>query len=66
VNTQPTSTLNSEFYSVKKGSDTYVFKNSDINNGDVLFIGVGCINACQYTLATDYFPIINLAESATT
>ena len=66
MNTQPTSSLDSEFYCVKKGSDTCILKGTQINTWDVLYIGIRCISACDYTLSSDYFITTELAESSRT
>ena len=51
---------------MKKGSDTCVIKSGEISVGDTLYIGVRCINPCNYTLANDYFSTTTISESTRT
>lgn len=37
-----------------------------LNTYDVLYIAVRCIEACQFTLATDYFTVTSLSQSTRT
>jgi hypothetical protein len=51
---------------VKKGGDTCVIKNNEIAIGNVLFIGVRCINPCNYTLNSNYFMAFIIPEDTST
>lgn len=57
TNTVPTSSSDSDWHCVKKGSDTCIIKGADLMTWDTLFIGIRCITACNFTLASDYFTI---------
>lgn len=43
-----------------------MIKNSELTTGDTLYIGVRCINPCNYTFASDYFTVILLSENTRT
>ena len=58
--------MDSDWHCVKKGSDTCIIKNTEIQQWDVLFIGVRCINKCDYTIASDYFTTRVLDSDART
>lgn len=40
---------------MKRGSDTCVFMPSQYSMWDTFYIGVRCIQPCNYTLSTYYF-----------
>lgn len=42
-----------------------MLRNTEIAMNDVLYIGVRCINPCQYTIASNYFAPITLTDSKT-
>lgn len=58
--------MDSEWYCVKKGSDSCIIKNTEIATGDLLYIGVRCINPCDYTLASDYFTSFSIDQNVRT
>lgn len=43
---------------MKDGADTCLIDRTALSVGLVLYIGVRCINPCEYTLATSYAPTI--------
>jgi hypothetical protein len=51
---------------VKKGSDTCIIRPAEISQFDVLFIGIRCIVACDFTLSTDYFLTTSLNQDTRT
>jgi hypothetical protein len=52
--------MDSDWYAVKKGSDTCIIRNTELMIWDTLFIGIRCITPCNFTLASDYFQITTL------
>lgn len=51
----PSSSMDSDWYCVKRGSDTCIIGKDEIQTGDMLYITVQCLTPCQYTLLSDYF-----------
>ena len=51
----PTSTADSEFACVKRGTDTCVLQAKQYSLWDTFYIGVKCLQPCNFTLSTYYF-----------
>ena len=51
----PSSSMDSDWYCVKRGSDTCIIGKDEIQTGDMLYITVQCLSPCQYTILSDYF-----------
>ena len=62
----PSSSLNSEWYCEREGSETCILHNGEFKIGDTLYIGVGCVSACDYKLRAWFTPEIDLSESSRT
>jgi hypothetical protein len=55
TNKNPSSSMDSDWYCVKRGSDTCIIGKDEIQTGDMLYITVQCLTPCQYTILSDYF-----------
>jgi hypothetical protein len=64
--TNPTSSINSEWYCEREGSETCIINNGGFKIGETLFIGVKCIRACDYTLRVWFTEEIDLTDSSRT
>ncbi len=51
----PSSSMDSDWYCVNRGSDTCIIGKDEIQTGDILYITVQCLTPCKYTLLSDYF-----------
>ena len=43
-----------------------MLKRNEIQTGDILYIGVRCLNPCNYTILSDYFTVTTVAENVRT
>jgi hypothetical protein len=64
INEEPTSSLDSEWYCERDGSETCIIHNGEFEIGDTLFIGVKCDRACKYKLRAWFTSEIDLRESS--
>jgi hypothetical protein len=65
-NMYPTNSNNSDWYCERDGSETCVIQNGSYKVGDILFIGVSCVRACDYKLRAWFTDEIDLTESSRT
>jgi hypothetical protein len=64
TNTEPTSSLDSEWYCEREGSETCIIHNGEFEVGDTLYIGVKCDRECQYKLRVWFTAEEDLVETS--
>ena len=63
---KPTSSLDSQWYCEREGSETCILHNGEFEVGDTLYIGVRCEEACKYKLRAWFVEVSDLSESSRT
>lgn len=64
TNQFPKTTSESDFYCMKKGSDSCVIGPDKISIGETFYLGVKCMDRCQYHLRATWVYMITLSEAA--
>jgi hypothetical protein len=66
TNEEPTSSLDSDWYCERDGSETCIIHNGEFEIGQTLYIGVKCDRECKYMLRAWFTTEIDLRESSRT
>lgn len=61
----PNKPENSEYFCMKKGSDTCVLNPADINVGETFYFGIKCLSSCHYDLRLVYMFATPLEDDTT-